>query len=161
VAKSDGEGGELAGDGGFVDVGADADAEAGEEFRRGPGRGGDEALVLLGHGALDQFEGRVGDRAGVLDDGLGLGQLQRDAVVVGLEQGEGLARLGLLDPAEDAGDLLRRDGAVDDAQLEELLGEELGLFGGGNRRRESEGERGSGLSVGTQTVVSSFVAVSL
>ena len=51
----DGKIGELAGDGGFVHIGADADTETGEQAGVGPGRGGDDALVALGHGALDHF----------------------------------------------------------------------------------------------------------
>ena len=70
--------------------------------------------------------------AGVLDVGARLGELGGDAVVVGLEQGDRAAGRGLLHPAEDAGDLLGRHDAVDDTQLEELFGEELGLFVGGH-----------------------------
>jgi len=42
-------------------------------------------------------------------------------VVVGLEDCDRAAGRGFLDPAQDAGDLLGRDDAVDETQLEELF----------------------------------------
>ena len=48
-------------------------------------------------------------------------------VVIGLEERDRARGERCLDVAQDAGDLLGRDDAVDDAQLEELFGEELGL----------------------------------
>src|SRR4051812_47146546 len=80
-------------------------------------------------------------------------------MLIGLQQRERSARRMLLNPAEDAGDLLGGDGAVDDAQLEQLLGEELGLFVGGHPKG-ADWVRLSGKSA-TQAEVSSFVAASL
>ena len=127
--QSDGEGGELAGDGRLIDVIPDADAKAGEEGRRGLGHGDHRAAVALGHGALDRGQQRGGNRTGVLHHGPALGKLGGDQPVIRLEDGDGLGGRVLLHVLEYARDAVGRELALVEAQLEELAGELLDLLG--------------------------------
>ncbi len=84
----------------------------------------------------------VRQRAGVLDVRLAARQFVRDQPVVGLEDQDRVGRPVLLQILQDAGDALRGDQAVLQAELEKLAGELGGLFGvrghrGADERRQT------------------------
>ena len=124
---------ELAGDGRFVDVVADADPEAGDERRVGLRRGGDRAPVTSREIAFDGAKEVVADGAGVFDARVVSGELGGDEAVVSLEDLEWLARRVLPQVDKHAGDAFGRDLPAGQAEAEELAGELPGLLGGGHR----------------------------
>jgi hypothetical protein len=70
----------------------------------------------------------------MLDEGVAARELVGDEALVGLEHEHEVRGLVLFQVGEHARDLLGGNGAVDDAQLEELTGELLGGFVVGGHR---------------------------
>jgi hypothetical protein len=96
----------------------------------------------------------------MLDDGLAARDLGGDEPVVSAEHGGRVRRAGLLDVLEHTGDAIGGQGAVDQAQLEELPGELDDLFfAGGHGTARVVTKKGSGTAA--QTLASSRAAVSL
>jgi hypothetical protein len=83
---------ELARDGGFIQVVADADAQTGDQSGSRPGGGGDGALVFPRKRGGNEAKDAVVDGAGMLDEGAILRQLGRDQALVAPEDGERLPR---------------------------------------------------------------------
>src|SRR5688572_6258907 len=80
---SGGESGELTGDGGLVDIIADADAETGEQRIVASCDAGNPATVLRRHGSSDFRQHRIVHRTGMLDERLLPRHLSGDQPMIG------------------------------------------------------------------------------
>ena len=124
------QGGELAGDGGFVQVVADVDAQACDESRIGPGRGSDRSLVFPGERGFEGAEQAVVNRAAVLDQRGISGNLDGDQPLVVSKNRERLPRRLAGEMGQHGRHPLSRHLAISQAEAEKLTGELLGLFAG-------------------------------
>jgi hypothetical protein len=141
-----GQDGELAGHGGFIDVVAHADAQAGNEIRVRARSCSDRPLVFPGERGFDRTQQAIVNRPAVLDQGAVPGKLAGDQSVIVTQHRKRLPRRMLSEIGQHSSDAFGRDLPSLDAEAEELTGELLGLLARAHVEEKAERRKAEGLN---------------